>query len=456
MGVRIKQVRPPVKEQPDKKIMLTDETMAERRKKVLERMKAQGLSSLIIYADKEHGSNFEYLTGFIPRFEEALLIVNSSGQATLILGNENFNKAQYSRILAEGIKCPLFSLPNQPMRGESDLKQALQTAAIDTSQSVGVAGWKLIPEGDKVFDLPHFILDQLKSAVGADRLVNATGLFIGPEEGVRIKNNANEIAHYAFGAALASDGVLEAMDALRPGVREFEIGGCLNQKGQYATIVTIGAFGERFIQANLYPTERQLTEGDKVALTVAYKGGLSSRSGYAVASKEALEKVDPGYLEDVVLPYFEAYVYWLTHLKIGVKGSDFYVAFDSFYPRQTYGWELCPGHLTADEEWLSSPFYEGSDARVQSGMIFQVDFIPKQAGHQGVSAESTVAVADDTLREAIRQLYPDLWKRILDRRAYIKEVLCIDLPKELLPLAGTLAYYRPYLLDSHYALTWSD
>ncbi|MCC5890746.1 MAG: M24 family metallopeptidase, partial [Alkalibacterium sp.] len=346
----------------------------------------------------------------------------------------------------------LFSLPNQPMGNVSELSAVLEEIELDNSQSVGVVGWKLIPEMTRQFDVPQFIVSALEERAGKDKLVNATELFIGPEKGVRVTNNANELAHYEYGASLASDAVLEAMDALKPGVSELEIGDCLQKNGQYPNVVTIGAFGERFEKGNLYPTINRLEKGDKVALTVSYKGGLTSRSGYAVESLQELEAADAGYFEEVMLPYFAAYHFWLTHLKIGIKGGDFYDSFNAFYPQQTYGWGLCPGHLTADEEWLSSPFYKGSEAVVKSGMIFQVDFIPSQKGHNGVSAESTVAVADADLRKAIEQTYPELWSRIVRRRAYLHNELNIHLPEELLPLASTLGYYRPFLLNDRYAL----
>ncbi len=64
--------------------VLSDETMKARLNNVLSAMQQQGLSSLVIYADKEHGGNFEYLSGFIPRFEEALLVVSSDGKLTYI------------------------------------------------------------------------------------------------------------------------------------------------------------------------------------------------------------------------------------------------------------------------------------------------------------------------------------------------------------------------------------
>lgn len=128
------------------------------------------------------------------------------------------------------------------------------------------------------------------------------------------------------------------------------------------------------------------------------------------------------------------------------------IEFNQFYPQEKYGWELNPGHLTADEEWLYSPFYKDSDKKVQSGMIFQVDFIPNQKGHQGVSAESTVAIADEKLRAEIKENHPELWDRIENRRKYLRENLNIDLDESLLPMASSLAYLRPFMLDREVAL----
>ena len=163
--------------------------------------------------------------------------------------------------------------------------------------------------------------------------------------------------------------------------------------------------------------------------------------------------MDENYLEEVVKPYFAAYNFWLDTVEIGKNGGEFYKEFSEFFPQETYGWELNPGHLTADEEWMSSPFFDSSDKTVQSGMIFQVDFIPVQEGHHGVSAESTVAIADEALRTEIQNDYPELWERIENRRAYMKDELNIDLKDELLPLASTLAYYRPFFLNPDQALT---
>lgn len=89
-------------------------------------METEKFDQLVFYADKEHGSNFEYLTGFIPRFEEGLLVLNKDGAATLILGNENLKLCQHARISADLIHYLAFSLPNQPMAGEQKLSQILK------------------------------------------------------------------------------------------------------------------------------------------------------------------------------------------------------------------------------------------------------------------------------------------------------------------------------------------
>lgn len=87
-----------------------------------------------------------------------------------------------------------------------------------------------------------------------------------------------------------------------------------------------------------------------------------------------------------------------------------------------------------------------------SGMIFQIDIIPAVPGYAGVSAESTVALADAGLREQIAHEYPQLWARINARRTYLKDELGIQVGEDVLPLCSTVGYLRPYLLDHSCAL----
>ena len=91
-------------------VTLNDDTLRLRKSRVLANMRQSGVDTLIVYADKEHGGNFEYLTGFIPRFEEALLVLHRDGEAVLVLGNENLKLAGHARLENRVIHAPWFAL----------------------------------------------------------------------------------------------------------------------------------------------------------------------------------------------------------------------------------------------------------------------------------------------------------------------------------------------------------
>lgn len=96
---------------------------------------------------------------------------------------------------------------------------------------------------------------------------------------------------------------------------------------------------------------------------------------------------------------------------------------------------------------MASPFYEGSETVIESGMMFQMDIIPSVPGYGGVSAEDGIAVADERLRKELEDIYPEVWKRIEKRRAYMEKELGICLKPEILPLSDTEGYLRPFLLN---------
>lgn len=455
-NISLEQVQPPEKDCAGKPVTLTQETILERRDKVIDRMRRRNLKQLILYADVEHGGNFEYLVGYFPRFEEALLIVNIDGSMTLLLGNENLNKASKARIGAKAVHVSLFSLPNQPNRTDRTFRELLLEAGVAPGNRVGLVGWKLftssLEDQAKLYDMPYYIVDTVRGILGDDGLMsNETGLFIG-EDGTRTTNNANEIAHYEYGASLASDCILDAMDRLEAGVSELELGDRLIRDGQHTSIVTIAAAGPRYVGGNMFPTDNRVSLGDPVALTVGYRGGSSSRAGYAVRSEEELPEAARDYLGRLAIPYFAAYACWLEDIGIGMTGGELFDRIEAVLPRGIYGWSLCPGHLTAEEEWLSSPIYEGSGERLASGMMFQIDIIPSIPGYGGISAESTVVLADDRLKRELEEQYPDMWMRMQRRREYITDVLGIRLSEDVLPMCGTVAYLRPFLLRKEAAL----
>ena len=449
--IQLEEVEQPSRDCAGVPVGLTDETILERREKVLLGMRRRGLDQLIVYGDVEHRGNFEYLAGYFTRFEEALLVIQASGEMTRVLGNENLNKASKARIEAGAVHVSLFSLPNQPNREDKTLRELLAEAGIKKNARTGLAGWKLftskLEDNRRMYDIPHFIVEAIADIVGDEALItNEAALFIGGD-GARVTNNANEVAHYEYGAALASDCLLDAMDKLEPGVSELELGDCLVRYGQHTSIVTIAASGPRFIKANMFPTANTVKVGDTISLTVGYCGGSSSRSGYAVHGPGELPEEARDYADRVAAPYFAAYACWLEQIRVGMAGGELFDKIEEILPRERYHWSLCPGHLTAEEEWMASPIYEGSKETLKSGMLLQIDIIPSVPGYGGVSAESAVLLAGEELKKQIREQYPEMWERMQARRAYIIENLGIRLSEDVLPMCGTVAYLRPYLLD---------
>lgn len=435
-------------------VEISDETINKRKENVLEKMKMDNIDALIIYADLEHGGNFEYLCGFLPRFEEALLVLHQDGKAQMVLGNENLNKASKARIDVKSIHMPHFSLPNQPMNTTKTVSETLKECGLETYETVGIVGWKnftsKLDENSKLFDIPGYIVDAFKKVYTNINFINGTYIFIG-EDGVRTTNNANEFAHYEFGAALAGNSILDVLNEIAVGKTEMELADKLDRYGQRNSVVTIMAAGERFVKANMYPTNKKISLGNPLSITIGYKGGLQSRGGFAINSEDELPEGQKDYIEKVAAPYFNAVKEWLENIHIGMEGRELYNLIESVLPKEKYGWELNPGHLCADEEWLSSPIYPESKEVLKSGMLFQIDIIPSVKGYCGISCESGIMLADKDLISEIKEEYPYIWERIEERRKYMKNILGINISEEIIPTSAATALCKPFLLNKELA-----
>ncbi len=76
-------------------------------------MHAKRLTHLVVYGDREHFANLAYLTGFDPRFEEALLIVELSGKPLLVAGNECAGYLDVSPLYVAGTCATSASRPSR-------------------------------------------------------------------------------------------------------------------------------------------------------------------------------------------------------------------------------------------------------------------------------------------------------------------------------------------------------
>jgi Xaa-Pro aminopeptidase len=436
---------------------LTDATMQERKGKVLAIMKKENIDTLIIYADREHGANFGYLTGFEPRFEEAVLVLHQSGNVFLLLGNETLRMGEFTRIHATVLHVPHFSLPDQPMETTLSLEKIFEHAQIKEGMKIGIVGWKVftspMEKNENIIEVPYFIVESIKKIiVNYGSISNCTYLFINADNGVRTINNANEIAHYEYGSTLASIGVKQVIDNIELGLTEIELAKYLSAYGQPNSVQSICATGKRFLNAVVAPRVNKVCMGDPFTTTMGLRGGLTSRAGYVVSCSDELPREVSDYMDKLAKPYYAAAATWYESVGIGIKSGDIYNIINEVIPKKIYGWTLNPGHLTSDEEWLSSPFYSGSEIVLKSGMMLQMDIIPKISGYGGINAEDGVVLANRQLKEELQELYPDVWERFCIRRKYMKECLGIAVMPELLPLSNLCGYLRPYLLNKEYGV----
>ena len=93
---------------------------------------------------------------------------------------------------------------------------------------------------------------------------------------------------------------------------------------------------------------------------------------------------------------------WYESLAVGVRGGDIFAAVTEDLAGESFSSSLNPGHLIHYEEWFNSPIRDGSDDRIESGMMLQSDIIPTgiRPGWS-TNCEDTLVIADAALRAEI-------------------------------------------------------
>ncbi|HEX6657724.1 MAG TPA: hypothetical protein VF065_06565, partial [Ilumatobacter sp.] len=77
---RLSEVALPDFGMPDREPTLPPALFADRIERFRARMDMRGYDHVVIWADREHCANVSYLTGFDPRFEDAILILGARGE----------------------------------------------------------------------------------------------------------------------------------------------------------------------------------------------------------------------------------------------------------------------------------------------------------------------------------------------------------------------------------------
>lgn len=430
------------------------EEYQDRLEKITDAMLPEKLDFLAVYADREHSANICFLTGFDPRFEEALLLLDRKGHRLLLVGNECIG---YLPDRALGIEAELyqdFSLMGQPRESSRPLRAILTSFGIGHGSRVGCIGWKYFASPATI-ELPAFLVDLLRELAGKPQnLWNACGLLTDPGRGLRVTNTASQLAQFEYAAVRCSESVLEAIRNLRPGVRERDLEPFLQPGGLPLSMHNVVSFGEEQVRKGFAsPGSRKAVLGDPFVISLGVWGSLSARAGVIAGGPADLSPQLAGFYPEFAANYFDVMAAWYKTLDIGAEAGAVFAAAEARRNDRLFRFALNTGHLTHLDEWLHSPFSHGSTIPLRSGMAIQADIIPLSNGPYCYSnAEDGLALADEKLRSQIASGYPRCWERIRARREFMAEALGIRLAECVLPLSNTPAWLPPYALSSNRVL----
>ncbi|MCG8509219.1 MAG: hypothetical protein MI741_08325 [Rhodospirillales bacterium] len=419
-----------------------------------------GYDVLAVYADREHAANLAFLTGFDPRFEEALLLLADGGDPVLLLGNECFGYADISPVPLTKIRYQSFSLLGQSRAESRPLAEILADAGIRGGSRVGFVGWKYFgaAESDEPaqwIEAPSYLVDVFRETVGDGGTVeNATAIFMNPRNGLRAANDVDQLAAFEFAACHTSAAVGKVLFGLRPGFSEFDAVNLMELSGLPQSCHLMLSSGPRAWLGLGSPKLRHIEEGDAFVTAYGLWGALNCRAGFVVSGPDGLPASIRDYFERLVSPYFAAIAEWYETIGIGVSGGTLYEIIERRLGDPFFGISLNPGHLIHLDEWVCSPIFAGSDIPLRSGMALQVDVIPATGTEYfTTNIEDGIALADEELRAELAEKYPQAWQRIDARRRFMAECLGIDLKPEVLPFSNIPAYLPPYLLEPHRVAT---
>lgn len=421
---------------------------------LLDRASAARLDAIVVYGDREHSANIAFLSGYDPRFEEALLVVVPGRTPSLLIGNEGWGYAELCDGPYERVLYQTFSLPSQPRDRSPALSAILAACGIKSGQRIGAIGWKPFGAGDHGFDentldLPAFVADTLRKVAGDwRRVVNGADLLMHPGTGTRAINDADQLAAFEFAATFSSQGVRNVLAGIEPGMTELEAARLMGMNGLPHCCHPMLTAGRRARYGLPSPSLDVIKRGDPVTTAYGLQGALTCRAGFLVEDAKELPADIRDYVEKLVAPYFAAVVDWYETIGIGVPGDALWRAVHERIGDPFFGVGLNPGHLIHIDEWMHSPIFSGSDIPLRSGMALQVDIIPATGTPWFTSnIEDGIALADEPLREEISARYPEAWGRIQARRTFMTDVLGIRLKPEVLPFSNLAAFLPPYWLS---------
>lgn len=445
MAVRFVQRALPDLPVPGEVPLLPPQVFARRAARLREAQQTAGLDCLAIYADREHNANLAWLSGFDPRFEEALWIQADGLRPTLLVGNENLSfAASQLRLPAEVVLYQPFSLPNQDRSRSADLGALLRRAGVRPGMRCGLIGWK--PQERS--EVPYWIVRALAEILG-DEPGNATGLLMDPDRGLRTMLEPEMIRFCEYVSSLTSTSVREWVFSLREGLSERESAAALRSYGLELSCHAMVNFGRPIPSGLKSPRNARVVSGEYAQCAFGLIGALTCRAGRLIGRDDLGKRGDDDDYLALVENYLQVVRAWFAAMRIGVTGGAVVAAADAV---RSSAWEpaVNQGHLIHLDEWVSSPFFGASTATLKSGYAIQQDIIPvPRRGPAVMNMEDGIVLADPDLRNRLARLDSEMMRRCQERRA-LMESLGYEIAPEVLPLSNIAGAFFPFLLTPKY------
>ncbi|MCX7304918.1 MAG: aminopeptidase P family N-terminal domain-containing protein [Hyphomicrobiales bacterium] len=452
---RLKPIALPDYGVPRKIPKIAAETYLARFGRFMDRFAEKGFDAAVVYADREHCANISWLTGFDPRFEEALLVAVPGKDPVIITGPENVGPAAASPV-ASSLLWPGFGLLGQDRTKAIPLQDLLAQAGLRKGHKIGAVGWKYflpteIADTDGAVDLPAYVT-ALLAEIGP--LANATGIMVNPLDGLRAEIEIEELARFEFLATHGSESVKRVIFGLKPGMTEFEAASLMRPLGYPLCCHPMLSTGERARFGLGSPSDVEIEKGAMFTTAFGYQGSLTARAGFVVESADELPVAARDYADNFVAGYWEAAADWYETIGIGVTGGEIDARMRARLDNDVFKLALNPGHLIHIDEWMDSPIRPGSTETFRSGQAVQLDMIPAPGNaYFTTNIEDGIALLDERGRARFAERFPEAWGRIEARRAFMADALGIHMKPEVLPFSNLAGWLPAYLLNPGLAMS---
>ncbi|NQT58190.1 MAG: aminopeptidase P family protein [Bacteroidetes bacterium] len=364
-----------------------------RIRKVQEEIRKQGIDVLITYSNETESASSRYLTGFWPFFDFVGIVIPANGEAALVTGGpESYEFALRFSAIENILINPLYVESSAPdwvpeVEGES-FATLLPRICGSVPNVVGLSDWNIFP---------HLLFEDIKEGAPDADIIPADDLLMNIKA---IKEDV-EIPYIEEAFRITEQAMSAALDACRPGIREYELESIARQK-----MLELGSEGMPYPAwvcsgpntplSLCRSTSRMIESGDLVQFTMGskfmgYCGNMCRPVFLGSVPSQA------GRLMDAAI---EATEYVMKFLKPGIVASD---VFSGYYDiLATYGFEnftlYGPAHGTGHAEveglWLS----KDADFIIQPNMLFNVD-IWLTDGTYGMRYEEGVLITKTGLKQ---------------------------------------------------------